>query len=300
MKYFFSILRILIGWIVIPVFVTWIGFSHVGPLFRGEFTQHTGSIEISYISMARFLESTPVWQPRWYLGYPMTLLYTPFVPVFEYIAHLLVGWSYAHAYRVLTAIAYTGVLVSLYALGKILFRNSVSGLIAALIYGVVPSVIALLYPEVAADRFLPDFVEPRRFTILVRWGEGPHIVSLLFMPLAAAFLVRFLRLGGKWSLFFGAIFTGLTLLTNSIGAWGLAILAFCLTLGEFAESTTPQHTGNHLAWQAVWGRAIVLGLSGLGFSAFWFNPLFLSTFSGKGVRRELTGAINFLGGGQSS
>ena len=288
MKYIFISGRIIIGWIVIPVFIAWIGYSHVGPLFRGEFTQHTGSIEVSYISMARFLETTPVWQPRWYLGYPMSLLYTPLVPVFEFVAKVMFGWSYGHSYRILTGFAYVAGLVSLYILGRLLFKSGVSGLIAALIYATLPSVIAFLYGEVAADRFLADVVEPRRFTILVRWGEGPHLVSLIFMPVAAAFYITFLRKGGKWALISGAVMAALTLLTNSIGAWGLAILAFSLTAGEFAEVTAKKSIAEGKNWRTVIARMLLFAGLSAGLSAFWFNPLFLSTFF-----REGGGALSY-------
>lgn len=277
------LLQKFIVYFVLPVVIFWVGFGHVGPLMRGEFTQHLGSIEVSYIQMARFIEkSLPnfAWQPKWYLGYPMPVIYTPVVPVTEFILGRLLSWSYAHAYRVLTATAYILGLVTLYLFARTLFKNTVSGMLAALCYGIVPSVMVLLYSEVANDRFLASIVEPRRFTILVRWGEGPHIVSLVFLPLAGLFFVKFLRQGRKLDLLGGVIFTALTLLTNSIGAWALAILCFSLSVGEMIESSS--------GWQTVVKRAFLFGAGALGVSCFWFNPLFLSTFF-----REGGGALSY-------
>ena len=89
--------------------------------------------------------------------------------------------------------------MSLYYFGRTLFKNSVAGLIAALSYGILPSVMAFFYAEVANDRFSSHFIDPRRFTILVRWGEGPHIVSLMFLPLAALFWMLFvIRIMGSF------------------------------------------------------------------------------------------------------
>lgn len=278
----FQILVLVLTLAVIPAGFFWLGASHVEPLFRGEFTQHLGSIEVSYIQMAKFIEtSLPrfAWQPLWYLGYPMSLLYTPLVPFFEFVSKTLFGWSFSHGYRVLTAFAYAGGLATLYLFAKTLYKNALAGIFAAIYYATVPSVMAFLFSEVAADRFALDFVEPRRFTILVRWGEGPHIVSLLFLPLAALFYILFLRAGGKWMLICGAVLTALVVLTNSVGAWGLVILALALFFGDLIEQGK---------WQQSTSRSIIFGLVAYGLAAFWFNPLFLSTFF-----RESGGSLNF-------
>lgn len=286
------------GWlltlVIFPAILLWIGYVHVGPLFQGEFTRHLGSIEVSYIQMARFIrESLPhfAWQPRWYLGYPMSIIYTPVVPFFEVVTNGIFGWSFGHAYRVLTAGAYVVTLAGLYFFVRELFKNSVAGLVAGLSYGILPSIIAFLYDEVAADVFAKEVIDPRRFTILVRWGEGPHIVSLLFLPVAAYFLVKFLRAGSKWALVLGAVFTALVLLTNTVGAWGLALLAFCLVIGQLVERSTRSDKtkeSSQLGWQGVSGRAAIFGAISYGLTAFWFNPMFLSTFF-----REGSGALAY-------
>ncbi|RJR15329.1 hypothetical protein C4579_02585 [Candidatus Microgenomates bacterium] len=272
-----NITSLVICFIVIPVFLFWIGYSQIYPQFSGEWTQHLGSIEVSYITMAKFIQASwPnfAWQPLWYFGYPMHVLYTPLVPFFEYLAHNTVGWSYSHAYRFLTAFSYCASLVSLYFFVKILLKSKSAGLIAALSYTILPSIIALLYPEVANDSFLPDLIDPRRFTILVRWGEGPHTVSLMFLPLAALFLYLFLRKSHAWKLVVGAFFTVLVLLTNSVGAWGLFILSFCLVFGELVEYPKK--------WARIIVKAGVFASLSFGLVAFWFNPLFLSTFFSEG------------------
>lgn len=275
--------RLAVVFFVIPIVVALLGYSHIPYLFTGEFTQHLGSIEVSYIQMAKFIkDSMPFvsWQPRWYLGYPMSVIYTPLVPYFEVLTNSLLGWSYSHAYRVLTAFAYVAGLVTLYFFARTWFRNTTSGLITALCYGILPSIIALLYDEVATDRFALNFVEPRRFTILVRWGEGPHIVSLIFLPLAALFLVKFLRHGNKWMFLFGVIFAGLVALTNSVGTWGMLILFASLIIGEIGEREE--------VWKQTLIRSGVFGLVSLGLIVFWFNPLFLTTFF-----KESGGSMSF-------
>ncbi len=275
--YVINVISYLFIFLIFPIVLFWVGYGQIHPLFHGEFTQQLGSIEVSYIQMAKFIEhSLPnfAWQPRWYFGYPMYILYTPLVPFFEFLTHQLIGWSFGHGYRFLTATAFAGGLITLYLFARTLFKNSVAGFLSALMYGIVPSIIALLYSEVGADRFADKIIDPRRFTILVRWGEGPHIVSLLFLPLAALCLIQFLRHGNKWQLILGSIFTALVLLTNSVGAWGLFLLSSSLVVGELTERTK--------LWKTIISRALMFALGSFGWSAFWFNPLFLSSFFKEG------------------
>lgn len=277
-----KIIGMMVTFVALPLFIFWIGFGHIAPLFNGEFTQHLGAIEVSYITMAKFIKaSLPAfsWQPNWYFGYPMSVLYTPLLPFFEFMMNSIAGWSYAHAYRILTGIAYAGGLVTLFFFVRGLFRNTVAGVLAALAYGLLPSVIAFLYQEVAQDVFAKSFIDPRRFTILIRWGEGPHIVSLLFAPLAALGILRFLENGSKWWLVFGALFSAMTVLTNSVGAWGLAILGFCIFIGVIVETSTDKSIA---AVKTVGLRSVLFGLVSYGLAAFWFNPLFLSNFFREG------------------
>ncbi len=272
-----QVISLLFTFVIFPLVLLWVGYSHVGPLFGGEFTQQLGSIEVSYIQMAQFIEkSLPhfLWQPLWYLGYPMEVLYTPLVPFFEFFAHHLFTWSFSHAYRVLTAFSYAGALVTLYFFCRTLFKNSAAAFISSLSYGLLPSVMAFLNEGVASDRFLEKLIEPRRFTILVRWGEGPHIVALFFLPLSGLFLIKFLRGGNRWSLVFGACATALVFLTNSIGAWGFVLLSFTLLVGELVE--------NFHLWKNLVLRFFSYVVLAYGLVAFWFNPLFLSSFFREG------------------
>src|SRR3972149_9305755 len=63
--------------------------------FEGEFNQNMGSIEISYIQMAKFwVENHGAgWQPLWYLGYPWHVFYTPLLPALEVLLHHVLNFS---------------------------------------------------------------------------------------------------------------------------------------------------------------------------------------------------------------
>src|SRR3990170_449247 len=151
--------------------------------FVGEFNQNLGSIEISYIQMAKFwVESTKGgWQSLWYLGYPWHVFYTPILPALEVLLHQALNFSFAHAYRVLTGAGYVLVPVAVYLFTWQIGKSKTGALISALFYSFVPSIIGFFFAGVANDT-LSSLAEPRRFAILIRWGEGPHTLSLVFLP----------------------------------------------------------------------------------------------------------------------
>src|SRR3989304_3371190 len=185
--------------------------------FSGEFNQNLGSIGISYIQMAKFwVESHGAgWQPLWYLGYPWHVFYTPLLPALEVLLHHVLNFSFAHAYRVLTGVGYILVPVSVYLFVWQIAKSKTGALISALFYSFVPSIIALIFNEVAQDTFSSSW-EPRRFAILVRWGEGPHTLALIFLPLFGLFLARFLEKHRFVDLVVCSLFLVLAALTNAI------------------------------------------------------------------------------------
>ena len=69
---------LLIGFINYQVISGWI--SGTGPY-------NIGSIEVSYVSMARFISDFGLrsWAPYWYLGFPFHLFYTPLLPFSEFL-----------------------------------------------------------------------------------------------------------------------------------------------------------------------------------------------------------------------
>ena len=171
------------------VAIGYLNFVLIRFWFTGEFNQNLASIEISYIQMAKFwVESGGAgWQPLWYLGYPWHVFYTPMLPALEVLANRLLDLSFAGAYRVITGAGFVLVPISLYFFVWQIGKSKTGALVAALFYSFVPSIIAVLFSGVAADT-ISALPEPRRFAILVRWGEGPHTIALVFLPLFGLFL----------------------------------------------------------------------------------------------------------------
>ncbi len=257
------------------VVIAFFNFGVIAYFFEGEFNQNLGSIEISYIQMAKFwLESASGgWQPLWYLGYPWHVFYTPLLPALEVLLSRILDFSFAHAYRVIVASAYILVPVSLYFFVWQITKSKLGAFVAAFFYSIFPSVIALIFSDVASDTLSGGF-EPRRFAILVRWGEGPHTLALVFLPLFGLFLGKALENKRLINLLLASFFFGLVALTNAVVVWAAFLLAAALILGEMAQKDAD------LIFLIK--RIFAFGVLSFGLLAFWYNLPFISTFFREG------------------
>lgn len=266
--------------IIAVLVIGYLNFLLIRFWFFGEFSQNTASIETSYIQMAKFWSDFAGggWQPLWYLGYPWHVFYTPLLPFLEVVLHNLLDFSYAHAYRVITAFGYVLAPVSIYLFVWQLSKSKTGALVAGLFYTFVPSVISLIFAEVANDR-IGSLLEPRRFTILVRWGEGPHTLGLVFLPLFGLFLHRYLGNKRFADLVVASAFLGLIALTNAIVLWAAGLLLLAVFLSELA--------GGSADLISLVKNVLAVFVLGFGLVAFWYNLPFIGTFF-----REGGGALN--------
>lgn len=265
-----NILGLIIGTFVLVsvnfwIFGNWFGKS--GPV-------NVGSIEVSYITMARFInEVEGNWVPNWYLGYPKYLNYVPFMPMGIATWVKLGLGDYWQGYRFITGLAYILAPVGIFLLVWQLAKNWVGGVVAGMWYSIGPTVFHWIEQGVRSDRFSSDFLDPRRFVVLVRWGEGPHTVSLLWLALGGFFLARFLDLRKKrW--FVGAvIMAALAGFTNALGLFAVLLLYGIMLFCRFAVEEKP-------LWVVKAG--LTGGLFTGGLLAGWYNLEFAKTFFGEG------------------
>lgn len=242
--------------------------------FQGELSQNIASIEISYVQMAKFwVAGGSLWQPLWYLGYPWHVFYTPVLPFLEVLLNQANGISFAHAYRVVVACGYVLAPVSLFFFVWQIAKSKSGAFIAALFYSVVPSVIGFLFSGVAQDT-LSGIAEPRRYAILVRWGEGPHTLALVFVPLFGLFFDRFLEKRRFGDQILACIFLGIVALTNAVALWGAMLLVLCFFLAEFTKKSS-----NIIS---IFKGFIGTGIISFGLIAFWYNKPFIATFFREG------------------
>ncbi len=255
--------------LVFCVIIIFLNFSLIRFWFEGEFSQNMGSIEISYIQMAKFwAEGGSLWRQWWYLGHPWHVFYTPLLPFLELGLFDFFNVSFGHAYRLITGVGYVLVPVSVFLFVWQIAKSKTGAFVSALFYSFVPSVIALLFDEVAADS-LSGGLEPRRFAILVRWGEGPHTLALVFVPIFGLFLARFLKNAKFLDLFLTCMFLGLSVLTNAISVWVCALLSLSFLM------TTVVDKENLIIVLKKFGQVFLLTF---GLLAFWYNLPFVSTF----------------------
>lgn len=261
--------------IVLVFFIGYLNFVIIRNQFVGEFSQNMGSIEISYIQMAKFwVESGGAgWQPLWYLGYPWHVFYTPLLPFLEVVLHIVSGFSFGHAYRVITAVGYILVPVTTFLFVWQISKSRTGAFVAGLFYTFVPSLIALAFGQVAQDN-LSGSLEPRRFAILVRWGEGPHTLALAFLPLFGVFLSKYFESGKLRDLFLASLFLGLVAMTNAIAVWAAFLLSLSFLLAEVSGSKSDLIE--------VVKKIAKVGFVTFGLIGFWYNLPFLGTFFREG------------------
>jgi len=205
-------------------------------LFALEFSQRMESIEGSYMSIARWAAanwSDLTWFPLWFNGMPMQKVYQPGFHFTVAGLSTLLGWTPQHAYHFLTAITYSAGAPTLFWLCYAASRDRMQALLAALLYSLI-SPTCFLVPMIRADA--GGWLSPRRYQILVHYGEGPHISAVALIPVVILLLHGALSLRNRISIALAPFALAAVLLTNWPGSMGLsmAVLAYCLSqLGAF-------------------------------------------------------------------
>lgn len=281
-----SILSLVLGIASISI-IFFVNYQMIVHWFGKSGPVNIGSIEVSYVSMGRFLVdfgfpfpflgNSGSWMPMWYFGFPFHLFYTPLLPMLEALINIMFQIPFWQSYRLLTGIAFITVPIGVFFLGWQLSKNVVGGLLAGLLYSVGPTLFYFLLPEVAADQFARELgyiYDPRRFTILVRWGEGPHLFSLMFLPVAGFFFARLLSSYRFRTQVLSALFLGLTALSNAIGFFSSLLLFGAMAFVDTARK-------KDAAWKSFF-YLITTGLLSLGMISFWYNLSFLSNFFAEG------------------
>ena len=229
-------------------------------LFRIPYTQYMGSIEAAYIGLARYIVAYfphLTWFPLWYGGIPYPDTYPP-------LLHFIVA-GVAAAARISPALAYHMVTAVVYALGPVtvfwaawrLGAGRVPAWLAGLGYSLV-SPSCWLIREIRPDS--GGWFGPRRLTTLLPYGEGPHLTSLMFLPLAVALL--HLALTKRRPVYY--VLAGLALASTVLSNW---IGAFALALGAGAYLFAGFETRPARQWLTAAGLACYAYLIALPFVA---------------------------------
>jgi hypothetical protein len=233
-------------------------------LFRVKYFDLWGSIESTFIADARFLKDHwvhPNWQPNWYLGtrtdyvYPPALRYGtaalakafPIIPV--------------RAYHLYIAIFYCFGIAACYVLIRAGSGSRWAGCIGALSMALV-SPSYLFVEEIRKDA---SFQMPYRLNVLIRYGEGPHMTALAWLPLALIFAYRALVQFRPVALAIAAVSCAMVVSNNFYGATALAILFPILVASIW------------ITYRDIWmfARAAGIAVLAYGLTAFWLVPSYI-------------------------
>jgi hypothetical protein len=238
-------------------FLLFFNLVMVAPLFRVEYSPYTGSIEGTFIAIARILVKYPgqwSWWPFWSGGIPFEDTYLPFSHWLTAIFEFLSGLSAARSFHIVTAVLYALGAMFLFWMLVDLSRKVALSFIAALAYSTV-SLCVVFVPKIATDT--RGFMGVRRLFDLVYYGESPHIIALTLLPLAVVFFHRTLTTpDAKWKILAG-LMASLIALTNAFG-----IVMMLLALASLV-----------LAWPSrQWWKQIAI-LAAIGAVSYcWISP----------------------------
>ncbi len=257
----------------------WIGAA----VFGLDYHHPLSSVEPAYMAIARWMSLHPDadWAPLWYLGVPIQNAYPPLLPWLTSWLGGLAAIEPAAAYHWIVGAAYALGPAALYVLARAL-GLTVVGAAAAAAGMSLASPAALLLPSVWED--LGGGEGPRRLDALVRYGEGPHVLTLALWPLAVAALLKAVERRTPVWVGLAAVASAAVALTNWLGSVALALAA----LGLLAS----------LGW--TWDRvrtALGTGLLAYALACPWLP---LSTIQTVRANAPRTGGEFRMGGAQAA
>jgi hypothetical protein len=192
-------------------------------LFRTEYIRQMGSIEAAYIGLARYLAvhwNDQGWFPLWYGGIPYPDTYPPLLHWLCGLVVVFTGISAGLAHHFVTATLYALGPVALFWMAWRLCGNRNCAFVAALGYSLI-SPACLLVKEVRFDA--GGYFAARRLGTLVVYGEGPHIASMVLLPLAIGMLHVALKKRRPWYWVGAAVAIASVPMCNWLGGMALAM-----------------------------------------------------------------------------
>ncbi|HYA16366.1 MAG TPA: hypothetical protein VEF06_02815, partial [Bryobacteraceae bacterium] len=196
-----------------------------GKIYSVEYSNQLGSIEGTFIALARRIAAHPakdlLWWPLWDCGLPFQNTYLPLMHFLSASVIWLTGYSAALAYHQVAATFFCLGPMTMLLTAWVMTRDLGRSFAAALAYSIV-SPSALLTPD------LGSVLRLRRLQFLVMWGEGPETAALALFPIAVLFLYLALNRPQFRYKVLAGVFMGLTVLANAFGGTILAMAALAL------------------------------------------------------------------------
>ncbi len=238
----------------------------VAPLFQLEYLKNWASIESTFIADARFLKDHwphPQWQPLWYGGTRFDYVYPPALRYVTAALSLLLDVSTARAYHLYTAFFYCLGIAGVYWLVRVASGARAMAWVAAAASAWL-SPAFLFIADMRRDAALSYF-NPTRLHVLIKYGEGPHIVAFSLVPLALAAAYSALTTKRPAALALAAFLSALVVSNNFYGAVTLLILFSILFWALWVTRRD----------SSMWWRGLAIGALAYGLTAFWLSPSYL-------------------------
>lgn len=240
----------------------------VYPLLLPGYSRFIENIEGAHLINARYIMEHfgAHWNNLWYLGFPVHLTYPPVVPYLIALISYLFKIDVSYSYRLITAFFVWLTPVSIYCFAYYLNQKKTTAFLSGLMYILLPCVAYLFIPQITGGPQIGGF-PPYHWIIFSQYGEGPHLVSLFFLPLAALFFIKSYRSPDIKNYLLAALLIALTALSNLFGAYALLVILLLIVLGKFAIYTI------NFNYQ----RLFFIGLLAYGFTAFAFDLNFIQS-----------------------
>lgn len=235
-------------------------------LFHTEYMGEMGSIEAAFIALARYIRGhfwELNWFPLWYGGIPYPDSYPPLLHWMVAGTSWAADVSPALAYHFVTALVFSVTPVALFWTAWRLGASRLAAFGGALGYSLF-SLSAWLIPAIREDS--DGWAGPHRLIVLVRWGEGPHLTSMLFLVLSIGLLHAARERRTPLRFVGAAVALAATVLSNWIGAFALALAVSAYLLAYVSKGST-----------ALWVRTAAIGLYAYALALPWTTPATVAT-----------------------
>ncbi len=243
----------------------WLGIWITWRLYFNEYTEHFGSVEPFFYTIARAIRTrwpdlvtNPGWWPAWNTGVPFSYTYQPLLHALVAGVAALTGWSEPRAYHFTIGVMFAVGPAAVYLLLLRLTRRPGVSFLGGLLYTFF-SPSAVLVPKIAGD--MGGWWYPRRLFAGIVWGDAPNVVGLALLPLAILLLDRALERRTPGAYLAAAVGLAIVPLTNIPASMALAI-----AVGAYALAIDWRR------WRDTWPR--IAGVGALGFALFapWLPP----------------------------
>jgi len=252
------------SWAVDMFLIAAIAAAMIWPIFKTKYYENWMTIDSTFIADGRYLAENlphPGWQPLWYGGTRFDYVYPPAIRYGTAVISKLTGFVPAKAYHVYTGFFYALGIAFIYLLVRTGSGSRIYGYAAAFAATAVSPAFVFMH-HIREDAY-PVFAQ--RLSVLVRYGEGPHMTALAILPLALALAWHGLRKGRTKWLAGSAIACAAVVSNNFYGATSLAMFFPVLCWAVFSETRD---------WR-LWLRAAAIALLAYGLCALWLSPSFL-------------------------